>query len=112
MPPSQYQQPDGIGLRWGQTGDPVMERPLRAAMLAPRAFEAKNLLHPRPIEVVVQIAGGEQLAPLHAPAVATLHRARHPPIMQGRDGNGRWRIEEEGNILMESPLVLLDQQQV
>src|ERR687886_456116 len=75
-------------LRWSrlrpQAGDPVVQRLLGHAVLAPGAPQADDLGQPRPVDIAVEVGRGDQMAHVIPPPMSAVDCARLTLVAQGQ----------------------------
>lgn len=94
----------------GSLGYPVVDLPLVLAFLDPGPLQPKDLAESRPVQIVRQIGGGNQVPGISSAAMPLIDGAGLPPIRQRL--RSRRRREQQLDRLVQPGLVVLDQQKV
>jgi hypothetical protein len=110
VPAFERQQARGWGDLGGEAGEAILHHLFALAVLTPAAPQAEDLGHARPVQVVGQVGGGDQVALLLGTAVAAGALEGLAAVQQGQ-APGR-RLEEQADVRQHLRLVLLDQQQI
>lgn len=112
MPAPERQEAIRGTCRRGEAGNPVVEGAFGLAMHAPGPLDPEDLGEPWPVQVSSQVGRGDQFPDLRAAPVPGVDGARDAQVIQRPPGQHRRRIKQERNGLMQSRLVLLDEQQI